>query len=153
MKYATSIIIIIIVIAGGWFVLKNHTSATPPTDGAQNQSMNEQTLEGGKLKIKITQEGTGAVAKAGDTVSVKYKGMLEDGTVFDATELHGGTPIEFKLGVGQVVKGWDLGIAGMKVGEKRTLTIASDLGYGDMGQGPIPPKATMIFDVELVAIK
>ncbi len=108
-----------------------------------------------KLEIKTTQEGTGdRVVKSGDKISVQYTGKLTDGTVFDATSLHGGAPFDFIIGQGQVIKGWDQGLLGMKVGEKRTITIPSDLGYGATGAGSsIPPNATIIFDVELVSIK
>ncbi|MBT3338090.1 MAG: FKBP-type peptidyl-prolyl cis-trans isomerase [Anaerolineae bacterium] len=97
--------------------------------------------------------GTGAEAKAGKMVSVHYEGKLLDGTVFDSS-FKRGTPIDFKLGVGQVIQGWDEGIALMKVGGKATLTIPPELGYGARGAGGvIPPNATLVFDVELVAVK
>jgi FKBP-type peptidyl-prolyl cis-trans isomerase len=106
------------------------------------------------LDIKTTQQGTGAAVKAGDTVDVKYTGKLTDGTVFDSTDKHGGQPFSFTVGGGQVIKGWDQGLLGMKVGEKRTLTIPGDLAYGPQGiPGVIPPNATLIFDIELVSIK
>ncbi|KAK9806211.1 hypothetical protein WJX72_005551 [[Myrmecia] bisecta] len=91
-------------------------------------------------------------AKAGDTVAVHYRGSLTDGTVFDSS-FERGEPIKFTLGQGQVIKGWDQGIAGMCVGEKRKLKIPSDLGYGARGSPPkIPGGATLIFDTELVSI-
>jgi len=97
--------------------------------------------------------GTGAEAVAGKTVSVHYEGKLLDGKVFDSS-FERGTPIEFKLGVGQVIKGWDEGIALMKVGGQAALTIPSELGYGERGAGGIiPPNAMLIFEVELVAVK
>lgn len=105
-----------------------------------------------ELKIQDTHEGDGAVAENGHRVSVHYEGRLEDGTVFDSS-FKRGTPITFILGVGQVIQGWDLGILGLRVGGKRTLTIPSELGYGAHGAGRlIPPHATLIFDVELVDI-
>jgi FKBP-type peptidyl-prolyl cis-trans isomerase len=96
------------------------------------------------------------VAKAGDVVSMNYTGRLENGTVFDSNvdpKFQHVQPFEFTLGAGQVIAGWDKGIVGMKVGEKKTLTISPEDGYGASGQGPIPPNATLIFDVELLAIK
>jgi FKBP-type peptidyl-prolyl cis-trans isomerase len=105
------------------------------------------------LEYIETQAGTGAQAAAGKTVSVHYTGKLTNGKVFDSS-LTRGTPIEFKLGAGHVIKGWDEGIALMKVGGKATLTIPPQLGYGERGAGGvIPPNATLIFDVELVSVK
>jgi FKBP-type peptidyl-prolyl cis-trans isomerase len=95
--------------------------------------------------------GTGATATAGKTVSVHYTGTLTDGKKFDSS-LDRGTPFSFPLGAGRVIKGWDEGVAGMKVGGKRKLTIPPDLGYGPQGTGPIPGNATLIFDVELLGV-
>ncbi len=97
--------------------------------------------------------GTGAEAKAGSQVTVNYVGMLPDGTVFDASAKHG-QPFSFTLGAGQVIKGWDLGVAGMKVGGKRQLIIPPQDGYGAQGAGGvIPPNATLLFTVELLDVK
>lgn len=104
------------------------------------------------LTVTDTQVGTGSEAVAGATVAVKYTGMLPNGTVFDATERHGGEPIEFALGTGRVIRGWDEGLLGMKVGGKRRLVIPPDMAYGSQGVGSIPPNSTLIFDVELVAV-
>jgi len=104
------------------------------------------------MKTEILKEGTGEAAKNGDKVSVHYTGWLENGTKFDSS-IDRGTPFEFTLGTGQVIQGWDLGVAGMKVGEKRKLTIPAELGYGAQGAGGvIPPNATLIFEVELLDI-
>ena len=95
-------------------------------------------------------------AKVGDTLSINYTGRLLNGTVFDSNvdpKFKHVQPFEFKLGAGQVIKGWDEGLVGMKVGEKKTLTIPPEKGYGASGQGSIPPNATLIFDVELLGIK
>lgn len=96
--------------------------------------------------------GAGAEATKGKNVRVHYVGTLENGTKFDSSRDRG-EPFAFKLGAGMVIKGWDIGVAGMKVGGKRKLTIPSDLGYGDGGYpGLIPPRATLIFEVELVGV-
>jgi len=94
-----------------------------------------------------------AGASAGQTVSVHYTGWLENGTKFDSS-LDRGSPFEFPLGGGQVIKGWDEGVAGMKAGEKRKLTIPSNLGYGTRGAGgAIPPNATLIFEVQMISFR
>lgn len=103
------------------------------------------------LQFEDTVLGDGAEAKSGDTVDVHYTGTLDDGLEFDSSRSRG--PFTFQLGVGQVITGWDEGIAGMKVGGKRTLVIPADLAYGDAGAGDvIPPGATLHFAVELLAI-
>ena len=113
-----------------------------------NQKMNKQGVE-----IEILKDGTGAIAQKGDTVSVHYVGVLENGTKFDSS-VDRGTPFEFSLGAGQVIPGWDIGVEGMKVGEVRKLTIPSELAYGASGAGnAIPPNATLIFEVQLLGIK
>ena len=105
------------------------------------------------LEYIEVEAGTGAQAEAGKTVSVHYTGTLQNGTVFDSS-VSRGVPIEFPLGAGRVIKGWDEGIALMKVGGKAQLIIPPELGYGDRGAGGvIPPNATLIFDVELVEVK
>ncbi len=105
------------------------------------------------LEYTEVEEGTGTQAEAGKTVSVHYEGKLPEGKVFDSSYKRG-QPIEFQLGAGRVIKGWDEGIALMKVGGKAQLTIPPDLGYGERGAGGvIPPNATLIFDVELADVK
>ncbi len=97
--------------------------------------------------------GTGEAAVAGQNVSVHYTGWLENGKKFDSS-VDRGQPFSFPLGAGRVIKGWDEGVQGMKVGGKRKLTIPSDLGYGSRGAGGvIPPNATLIFDVELLGVR
>jgi FKBP-type peptidyl-prolyl cis-trans isomerase len=105
------------------------------------------------LQIEKLAEGTGPAPKKGDTVRVHYTGWLTDGTKFDSS-VDRGRPFEFTLGVGQVIAGWDQGVAKMKVGDKVKLTIPSSLGYGARGAGGvIPPNATLVFEVELLGIK
>ena len=104
------------------------------------------------LEIKDLVVGTGAEAKAGQTVQVHYTGCLTDGKKFDSS-VDRGTPFSFKLGAGQVIKGWDQGVAGMKVGGKRKLTIPPEMAYGAAGRpGRIPPNSTLVFDVELLGV-
>ncbi|WP_223033982.1 peptidylprolyl isomerase [Hanstruepera marina] len=105
------------------------------------------------LRYQILQKGSGAKAQKGQTVSVHYKGQLADGTVFDSSYKRN-QPLEFPVGVGQVIAGWDEGICLLNVGDKARLVIPSDLGYGSRGAGGvIPPNATLVFDVELMAVK
>ena len=97
--------------------------------------------------------GSGGSPRTGQTVVVHYTGTLTDGKKFDSSRDHG-KPFEFALGAGQVIPGWDEGVAGMKVGERRKLTVPPQLGYGARGSPPvIPPNATLIFDVELLGVK
>lgn len=105
------------------------------------------------LRYKVIQKGDGTKPATGQTVSVHYKGQLPDGTVFDSSYKRN-QPIDFQVGVGQVIRGWDEGIMLLQVGDKARFVIPSDLGYGSRGAGGvIPPDATLVFDVELVAVK
>jgi len=105
------------------------------------------------LQIEELQAGTGDVAAAGNMVDVHYTGWLTDGSKFDSS-VDRGTPFSFQLGAGKVIKGWDLGVAGMKVGGKRKLTIPAHLGYGAGGFGSvIPPNSTLVFEVELLGVR
>ncbi|OGH14243.1 MAG: peptidylprolyl isomerase [Candidatus Levybacteria bacterium RIFCSPHIGHO2_01_FULL_38_26] len=105
------------------------------------------------LTIEDLIVGTGATASAGKKVTVQYLGTLTDGTKFDSS-YDRDTPFDFSLGAGEVIKGWDYGVEGMRVGGKRKLTIAPELGYGMTGAGSIiPPNATLIFEVELLNIE
>lgn len=110
------------------------------------------TSEVDGMKIEDITLGNGALAEPGKTIVVHYTGTLEDGTKFDSS-VDRGTPFEFTLGAGQVIKGWDTGFDGMKVGGKRRLTIPPEMGYGSRAAGTIPPNSTLIFDVELLDVK
>ncbi|MGD1714001.1 FKBP-type peptidyl-prolyl cis-trans isomerase [Dapis sp. BLCC M172] len=127
------------------------TKLNPTTTMAENIMDEAVTTESGLKYIVIT-EGDGATPKSGQTVVVHYTGTLEDGSKFDSSRDRN-QPFQFKVGVGQVIKGWDEGVGSMKVGERRKLIIPSELGYGSRGAGGvIPPNATLIFDVELLRI-
>jgi FKBP-type peptidyl-prolyl cis-trans isomerase FkpA len=104
------------------------------------------------MKIETIAAGKGATPKQGDTVAVHYTGWLTDGTKFDSS-VDRDEPFSFVLGAGQVIQGWDQGVAGMRVGDKARLTIPPALAYGEQGYpGAIPPNATLIFEVELLSI-
>jgi FKBP-type peptidyl-prolyl cis-trans isomerase FkpA len=169
----------LLMLAGGvYFVMKNNSqiAASPvPTENTQTlnttgeENVNAQ-LQNGQMtatvspgqktmedvtQLQITDQvvGTGAEAVAGKSVTVHYTGTLTNGQKFDSS-LDRGQPFTFNLGTGQVIQGWDQGVAGMKVGGKRKLVIPPDLGYGAQGAGAsIPPNATLVFDVELLKVE
>jgi len=112
---------------------------------------NLQTTPSG-LQYAIDRPGTGPKPRAGQTVTVHYTGWLTNGTKFDSSRDRG-EPFSFGIGRGEVIAGWDEGVADMKVGEKRTLVIPPALGYGEQGSGPIPPNSTLVFKVELMGVQ
>jgi peptidylprolyl isomerase/FKBP-type peptidyl-prolyl cis-trans isomerase FkpA len=140
------------------YILKNYKVPIAETPVAENKEVvqnevvqNEITQN--ELKIEDLVVGTGTEAVSGKSVTVHYTGTLTDGTKFDSSKDRG-EPFTFNLGAGEVIKGWDQGVVGMKVGGKRKLTIPSELGYGTQGAGGvIPPNATLIFEIELLGVK
>src|SRR4051812_39910523 len=129
------------------YINGGNQSSNATTTNLTQQTMN---LETG-IKTEDEINGTGQVAVAGDQVTVHYVGTLTDGRVFDSS-LDRGQPFTFTLGAGQVIKGWDEGVAGMREGGKRKLIIAPDFGYGSQAVGPIPPNSTLVFEVELLKV-
>jgi len=129
------------------------SDANPQTKDKDKDKKEEKviTTKSG-LKYVELKEGTGDEAKEGQSVEVHYAGRLKDGTKFDSSKDRN-KPFEFRLGAGEVIKGWDEGVAGMKVGGTRKLIIPSELAYGKRGRGKIPPDAELTFEVELLGIK
>ena len=123
--------------------------------GERANALVEAVVNNGNLKTMVIDDikvGAGAEVKNGDTVSVHYIGTLQDGTEFDNSNKRG-TPFEFTVGGGQVIKGWEEGLIGMKVGGQRILVIPPEKAYGQNGIGPIPGNATLVFAIELLEIK
>lgn len=154
--------IIIIILIGTYFLLSKEPGQSNQTKQPNQDQVNDlnkllvtPTISKSmvtELKIEDIKVGTGSAVKSGDTVSINYLGTLEDGTKFDSS-YDRKEPFETKIGVGQVIEGWDKGVIGMQVGGKRKLTIPYQMAYGENGYGPIPAKATLIFEVELMGIK
>ena len=167
--------VLALVVAGCTGGDQGQDSAQPeaqPETGTMGTTAGEGSTQGGASALTPQQEeavtmgliiddktiGNGAEATAGDSVSVHYTGWLYDeskpdnkGEKFDSS-VDRGSPYVFPLGAGRVIQGWDVGVAGMKVGGSRTLTIPSDMAYGDRNIGPIPAGSTLIFDVELLGV-
>lgn len=154
LNYIGYVVIIGLVVFGLYFVLKSKPSNNNPNLTVdQNIEVGQDSEMSDELQIEDLVVGTGDEAVAGKSVTVHYTGTLTDGTKFDSS-LDRNEPFTFNLGAGEVIQGWDQGVAGMKVGGKRKLTIPASLGYGEQGAGGvIPPNATLIFDVELLEVK
>jgi len=155
-----SILFVVVVFVGGYYFKDSFFKVENGNKINNNLIMNNQ--EQNNFKIEILKEGSGVEIKNGDKAAMHYTGTLETGQKFDSS-LDRGQPFEFVLGVGQVIKGWDMGVlgmnpthkimGGMKVGEKRKLTIPYEFAYGEAGiPGVIPPKSTLIFEIELLKI-
>ena len=165
-NHAINLIAIILIIAGvGYAIVKLSDNNVVAQNQLERDALNaqtnnqvpefnmpEQTPSSSELKSETIKPGTGAEATNGKTVSVHYTGTLENGTKFDSS-LDSGQPFKFKLGAGDVIKGWDKGVLGMKVGEKRKLIIPASLGYGAQAIGSIPANSTLIFEVELLGVE
>ena len=133
--------------------LQSETAATTTAFTTQQTEQNMPTQNTNELQMMDEVVGTGAEAVSGDMVTVQYVGSLTNGTVFDASANHGTSGFTVPLGAGQVIKGWDLGVAGMKEGGKRKLVIPADLAYGSQAVGNvIPANSTLIFEVELLKV-
>lgn len=139
------VIVVLILSVGAYFQIQNNKKMLEDLNSNQTADNSE------SVKIEILKEGSGEGAKNGDTISVHYVGMFEDGTKFDSSRDRG-EPFSFILGAGKIIRGWDLGVLGMKVGEIRKLTIPPSLGYGANDYGPIPGGSTLIFEIELLQI-
>ncbi len=165
-----AILIIIAVGVGAYFVITRTPdsddvfesqdvtadTAKDDTTNTTNNTQGSMDTQPTEMKITTTQEGTGEPIKNGQTAVMNYTGTFSDGKVFDTNVGPNSShpePFEFVLGAGMVIQGWDKGILGMKVGEKRTLVIPSSLAYGPNDYGPIPGGSTLIFEVELTGIK
>lgn len=143
--------IVIIFVAGLYFVFDYRNKYSEINNFIDNKA-NIQDFQANELKIEILKEGIGEGAKAGDEISVNYVGTLTNGKKFDSS-IDRGQPFSFQLGAGFVIRGWDEGLIGMKIGEKRRLVIPPELGYGEQGAGSaIPPNATLVFEVEMLKI-
>ena len=147
MKTSTTIIILVIIliliVVGVCYLVfpKSNTSQNPTSFDIQG------------MKVEILKQGTGEGAKVGDNIVVNYVGTLPDGTMFDSSLNPGRSPFPYTLGQNQVIQGWELGLLGMKVGEKRKLTIPPELAYGPAGRPPvIPQNATLIFEIDMLSI-
>jgi len=145
------VIVLIVVAILAYFLLQ--PKKVEPVEQNQQEQTNTNSFDIQGMKVEILKEGSGDPAKSGDTVTVNYVGTLQDGTKFDSS-IDRNMPFELILGRNTVIQGWELGLLGMKVGEKRKLTIPPELAYGVNGYPPmIPGSATLTFEVDMLNIK
>ncbi len=146
-SYIVYVVLAIVILIGGYYISIN-------LEKTKNNITPENNITNNELQITDEIIGTGTEAKNGNTVSVHYSGTLLDGKKFDSS-YDRGTPFSFHLGAGEVIKGWDQGVIGMKVGGKRKLTIPPDLAYGsqEIGKGLIPANSTLVFEIELLKVE
>ena len=150
---AVACVILIVVLMASGVLVPKAPAPTPAADPATEPAESEWIPTGSGLKYHDLTVGEGEQAREGDSVRVLYEGRLTNGTVFDSTARRNDEPFAFTLGEGGVIKGWEEGVAGMRVGGKRKLLIPPELGYGRMGSPPdIPPNATLEFTVELLSV-
>lgn len=146
-------IVVVFTLVGGSGLITNIFSVEKQNTNKQTQvDNNENTPAPAQVQVKDVAVGTGAEAVVGKTVTVHYTGVFADGKKFDSSRDRG-TPFSFTLGAGMVIKGWDIGVQGMKVGGKRILVVPPELGYGAKDYGPIPGNSILIFEVELLGVK
>jgi FKBP-type peptidyl-prolyl cis-trans isomerase len=146
------IVTLLVIVFAIFLLVKSKDVMAPSSEKNKEQASLMKTQNMDEVKIEVLKEGTGEVSKKGDTLAVDYVGTLTDGTKFDSS-IDRGTPFSFTLGQNRVIQGWEQGMLGMKVGEKRRLTIPASLGYGSSGAGGvIPPNAPLIFEVDLLKI-
>jgi FKBP-type peptidyl-prolyl cis-trans isomerase FkpA len=146
---AAAVLAVLLVLA--WIFVMNRSNSDDQAAAAAGSESGQEQVEGAELGIEDVKIGSGAEARAGQTVAVHYVGTLEDGTKFDSSRDRG-EPFTFTLGAGQVIQGWELGVSGMREGGVRNLVIPPELGYGERDLGAIPPNSTLYFEVELITI-
>jgi len=156
-KIVITFIVLAFLIGGSYWLLKNSSTYVKTLDKTmENNQTNPQPSttpqKSENLKIEDLKTGQGPEVKSGDTITVHYSGVLVNGQKFDSS-YDRNQPFETQIGVGQVIQGWDEGLLGMRVGGKRKLSIPPELGYGNQDMGSIPPNSTLVFEIELLAIK
>lgn len=150
---------ILVIVLAGFYIntgqksnMNSNPSPTPAPESASATATSSAVPRPNGLIVEDIEVGSGKEVKSGDTIVIHYTGFLQNGTKFDSS-VDRGTPFTTRIGVGEVIQGWDEGVIGMKVGGKRKLIIPPSLGYGPQQVGPIPPNSTLVFEVELLEIR